>query len=66
MYHKFSLASAMTVRVVTVLFMVQVTRPNHWNHAVSATFKRVIAWDMLFFVLGMGGGAGIGAFLTTL
>lgn len=34
-----------------------------WNHTVKAPFKRVMAWDMLYFVLGIGVGAGIGAFL---
>lgn len=43
--------------------MVQTTKPSHWNYVVRAPFKKVMAWDMLFFVLGIGVGAGIGAFL---
>lgn len=46
--------------------MVQVSKPSYWNYVVCAPFKRVIAWDVLFFGLGIGVGAGIGAFLTTL
>jgi hypothetical protein len=38
----------------------------HWNYEVKAPFKKVMAWDALFFVLGIGVGAGIGAFLVTL
>jgi hypothetical protein len=45
--------------------MVQDPKPSHWNYEVRASFKKVIAWDTLFFVLGIGVGAGIGAFLTT-
>jgi len=45
--------------------MVQASKPSHWNHIVRAPFKKVIAWDLLFFVLGIGVGAGIGAFLAT-
>jgi len=45
--------------------MVQDPKPSHWNYEVHASFKKVIAWDTLFFVLGIGVGAGIGAFLTT-
>jgi hypothetical protein len=41
-------------------------KPTHWHYEVRAPFKRVIAWDVLFFVLGIGVGAGIGAFLATL
>lgn len=40
-------------------------KPNHWQYEVRAPFKKVIAWDALFFVLGIGVGAGIGAFLAT-
>ncbi|MEM3143824.1 MAG: hypothetical protein QXG67_00905 [Candidatus Nitrosotenuis sp.] len=36
-----------------------------WNYQVKAPFKKVMAWDTLFFVLGIGVGAGIGAFLAT-
>jgi hypothetical protein len=38
---------------------------SHWTREIRAPFKRVMAWDMLFFVLGIGVGAGIGAFLAT-
>lgn len=38
---------------------------NHWNREIRAPFKRVMAWDTLFFVLGIGVGMGIGAFLVT-
>jgi hypothetical protein len=38
---------------------------SHWAYEVRAPFKRVIAWDALFFVLGIGVGAGVGAFLAT-
>ncbi|MEM2159780.1 MAG: hypothetical protein QXN55_02360 [Candidatus Nitrosotenuis sp.] len=40
-------------------------KTNHWAYEVRAPFKRVIAWDALFFVLGIGVGTGIGAFLVT-
>ena len=40
--------------------------PNHWNYKVSAPFKKVMAWDVLFFILGIGVGLGIGAYLTTI
>ena len=45
--------------------MGQTQKPNHWHYEVHAPFKKVIAWDTLFFVLGIGVGAGIGAFLAT-
>jgi hypothetical protein len=38
---------------------------SRWNYQVRAPFKKVMAWDTLFFVLGIGVGAGIGAFLVT-
>lgn len=41
-------------------------KQSHWNKEIRASFKRVIAWDVLFFVLGIGVGLGIGAFLTTI
>lgn len=41
------------------------TKQSHWNREIRAPFKKVIAWDALFFVLGIGVGAGIGAFLAT-
>jgi len=40
-------------------------KPTYWHYEVRAPFKKVIAWDVLFFVLGIGVGAGIGAFLAT-
>lgn len=40
-------------------------KPNYWNKEIRAPFKKVMAWDALFFVLGIGVGAGIGAFLAT-
>jgi hypothetical protein len=39
---------------------------NHWNREIKAPFKRIMMWDGLFFVLGIGVGAGIGAYATTL
>jgi len=42
-----------------------IMKTSHWDYQVRAPFKRVIAWDVLFFVLGIGVGAGIGAFLAT-
>ena len=42
-----------------------IMKTNHWDYQVKAPFKRVIAWDALFFALGIGVGAGIGAFLAT-
>jgi hypothetical protein len=45
--------------------MEQTQKLTHWNYEVRAPFKRIIAWDALFFVLGIGVGAGIGAFLAT-
>lgn len=41
-------------------------KTNHWNYQVRAPFKKIMAFDMLFFVFGIGVGAGIGAFLATL
>ena len=41
------------------------TKQSHWNKEIRAPFKRVIAWDVLFFALGIGVGLGIGAFLAT-
>jgi hypothetical protein len=41
-------------------------KTTHWNFEVRAPFKRVMAWDTLFFLLGIGVGAGLGAFLATL
>lgn len=41
------------------------TKPSHWNREIRAPFKKVMAWDTLFFVLGIGVGMGIGAFLIT-
>lgn len=38
---------------------------NHWNREIRAPFKKIMAWDMLFFILGVGTGAGLGAYLTT-
>jgi len=40
-------------------------KKSHWNREIRAPFKKVIAWDVLFFVLGIGVGLGIGAFLVT-
>ncbi|WKT58248.1 hypothetical protein QVH35_01865 [Candidatus Nitrosotenuis chungbukensis] len=45
--------------------MEQTQKSTHWNYEVRAPFKKVLAWDTLFFVLGIGVGAGIGAFLAT-
>jgi hypothetical protein len=45
--------------------MGQTQKSTHWNYEVRAPFKKIIAWDVLFFVLGIGVGAGIGAFLST-
>ncbi len=45
--------------------MEQTPKSTHWDYEVCAPFKKVIAWDVLFFVLGIGVGAGIGAFLAT-
>lgn len=41
------------------------TKTSRWDYQVRAPFKKVMAWDTLFFVLGIGVGAGIGAFLAT-
>lgn len=43
--------------------MDETKKPSRWNYEVRAPFKKVIAWDLLFFVLGIGVGLGIGAFL---
>ncbi|MGQ0772683.1 MAG: hypothetical protein ACT4NT_07935 [Nitrososphaerota archaeon] len=43
----------------------QPKNPNRWNKEVRAPFKKVIAWDVLFFILGIGVGLGIGAYLAT-
>ncbi|HEY8110573.1 MAG TPA: hypothetical protein VIG05_06885 [Candidatus Nitrosotenuis sp.] len=45
--------------------MGQTQKSTHWNYEVRTPFKKIIAWDVLFFVLGIGVGAGIGAFLST-
>jgi hypothetical protein len=49
----------------SIVMKAQIEKPNHWQHEVRAPFKKVMAWDALFFVLGIGVGAGIGAFLAT-
>ncbi|MDC8437726.1 MAG: hypothetical protein LV468_01850 [Candidatus Nitrosotenuis sp.] len=41
----------------------QTKKPSHWHKEVRAPFWRVMAWDTLFFVPGIGVGAGVGAFL---
>jgi len=43
--------------------MNQSRKSSHWDKEVRAPFKKVIAWDMLFFVLGIMVGIGIGAFV---
>jgi len=43
--------------------MNQSQNPNHWDKEIRAPFKKVIAWDTLFFVLGIMVGIGIGAFV---
>ena len=48
-----------------VMKTTQIQKPNHWQYEIRAPFKKVMAWDTLFFVLGIGVGAGIGAFLAT-
>jgi len=45
--------------------MEQTQKSTHWDYEVRASFKKIIAWDVLFFVLGIGVGTGIGAFLAT-
>lgn len=45
--------------------MAQDPKTNHWNYEVRAPFKKVLAWDTLFFVLGIGVGVGIGVFVAT-
>ncbi|RJQ26884.1 hypothetical protein C4565_06035 [Candidatus Parcubacteria bacterium] len=37
------------------------TTSNHWNSEIRAPFKKVMALDALFFILGIGVGLGIGA-----
>lgn len=36
---------------------------SRWHKEVRAPFWKVMAWDTLFFILGIGVGAGVGAFL---
>ncbi len=47
-------------------YVIMNQKQAHWNYQVRAPFRKVMAWDALFFVLGIGVGAGIGAFLATL
>jgi hypothetical protein len=37
--------------------------PSIWDKMVHASFKKVVAFDLLFLGLGIAIGAGIGAFL---
>jgi len=39
------------------------TRINIWDKMVHASFRKVVAFDLLFLGLGIAIGAGIGAFL---
>jgi len=39
------------------------TRESIWNKMVHASFRKVVAFDLLFLGLGIAIGAGIGAFL---
>ena len=42
------------------------TQPKSvWDKMVHATFRKVMAFDMLFMVLGIGIGTGLGAYLVT-
>ena len=36
-----------------------------WNKMVHATFRKVIAFDLLFMGLGIAIGAGVGAYVVT-
>ncbi|HET6517406.1 MAG TPA: hypothetical protein VFG25_04195 [Nitrosopumilaceae archaeon] len=36
-----------------------------WNKMVHATFRKVIAFDLLFLGLGVAIGAGVGAYVVT-
>jgi len=39
------------------------TRTSIWDKMVHASFRKVVAFDLLFLGLGIAIGAGIGAFL---
>jgi len=38
---------------------------NTWNKMVHATFRKVVAFDLLFMGLGILVGTGVGAYLVT-
>jgi len=39
------------------------TRTSIWNKMVHASFRKVVAFDLLFLGFGIAIGAGLGAFL---
>jgi len=43
----------------------QSTTHSIWDKMVYATFRKVVAFDLLFMGLGIGIGVGIGAFLVS-
>lgn len=43
--------------------MMSSTINSTWNKMVHATFRKVVAFDLLFFGLGTGVGLGIGVYL---
>jgi len=36
-----------------------------WNKMVHASFRKVVAFDLLFMGLGIAAGVGVGAYLVT-
>lgn len=41
----------------------QIQAKSIWNKMVHSSFKKVVAFDLLFLGLGMAIGAGLGAYL---
>ena len=41
------------------------TVTSTWNKMVHASFRKVVSFDLLFFGLGIGVGAGIATYLIT-
>lgn len=40
-------------------------KTSTWNKMVHATFRKVVAFDLLFMGLGIAVGAGVGAYVVT-
>lgn len=41
----------------------EIPKESTWNKMVHATFRKVVAFDLLFFGLGIVAGIGIGVYI---